>query len=174
MRLVVPSFLILTFTVYGLSAAPDVPKSVTIVPVPGHSLPDGTPGGNVKVTFSSNRAEVWTTRGHCLLPRVSQGGLVGWTHASGRHSRGMWMNKALRIARDGRLVREFKASRAFIEVWDLTDSDSCVIIRSRNAHGPSRIEKFRIDTGELVAEGSGSHDVPAWAQPYSDDVSQSW
>jgi hypothetical protein len=105
---------------------------------------------------------------HCLLPKVSHSGVVGWTHAVVQHSRGGWMNTQLRIARDGRLIAHFDVSRAFIDLWDFADNDTCVVIRCVNAHGPSWIQKHRIDTGELVAEGPTRGNVPEWAKPYAD------
>jgi hypothetical protein len=74
--------------------------------------------------------------------------------------RGGWMNSQLRIARAGRVIAHFQVSRAFIDLWDFTDKDTCVVIRCVNAHGPSWIQKHRIDTGELVAEGSCSDNIP--------------
>ncbi len=77
------------------------------------------------------------------------------------------MNTQLRIARDRRVIARFNVSRAFIDFWDFADKDTCVVIRCVNAHGPSWIQKYRIDTGELVAESSGSDD---WAKPYADET----
>jgi hypothetical protein len=143
------------------------PIAASILRVQSQSVADWRAVGNVSVTLSDGHREVWTTTGHCLLPKVSSSGLVGWTHAVGQHSRGGWMNTQLRIARDGRLIAHFDVSRAFIDFWDFTDKDTCVVIRCVNAHGPSWIEKYRIDTGDLIAEGSCSHDVPEWAKPYA-------
>jgi hypothetical protein len=75
------------------------------------------------------------------------------------------MNSQVRIARGGKVVANFHVSRAFIDLWDFTDNDTCVVIRCVNAHGPSWI---RIDTGELVGEGPCSDNVPEWAKPYAD------
>ena len=144
------------------------PISVHVLAVRSQSDAEWRPVGNISVAFSDGHREVWTTTGHCLLPMTSHSGLVGWTHALGQHSRGGWMKSQLRIARDGHLIAHFDVSRAFIDEWDFTDKDTCVVIRCVNAHGPSWIQKYRIATGELVAEGSGSHDVPDWAKPYAD------
>src|SRR6266516_1154916 len=143
------------------------PIAARIFAVRSQSNADWRPVGNISVTFSDGHREMWTSTGRCLLPKISNSGLVGWTHAVGQHSRGGWMNTQLRIARHGRLIAHFDVSRAFIDLWDFTDKDTCVLIRCVNAHGPSWIEKYRIDTGELVAEGPGSHDVREWAKPYA-------
>jgi hypothetical protein len=119
------------------------------------------------VTFSDGHEEMWTTTGHCLLPKASHSGLVGWTYGTAQHSRGGWMNIQLRIPRDRRLIARFNVPRAFIDLWDFADKDTCVVIRCVNAHGPSWIQKYRIDTSELVAEASASHDVSEWAKPYT-------
>jgi hypothetical protein len=145
------------------------PIAARVVAVRSESNADWRTVGNISVTFSDGHREIWTTTGHCLLPKVSASGLVGWTHAVAQHSRGGWMNSQLRIARDGRLIAHFNVSRAFIDFWDFSDDDTCVVIRCVNAHGPSWIQKYRIDTGELVAEGSGRDDGPDWAKPYADD-----
>ena len=58
------------------------------------------------------------------------------------------------------------------ERWDFIDDDTCVVIVSRNIHGPIWIEKFRIDNGEVVESFSGATDAdktPEWARPYLDD-----
>jgi hypothetical protein len=143
------------------------PIAARIVSVPSQSSADWRPVGNISVTFSDHHDEMWTTTGHCLLPKVSDSGLVGWTFGATQHSRGGWMNTQLRIARDRRLVARFNVSRAFIDLWDFANKDTCVVIRCVNAHGPSWIQKYRIDTGELVAESSGSDD---WAKPYTDET----
>jgi hypothetical protein len=146
------------------------PIAARIVTVPSQSNADWRPVGNISVTFSDHHREMWTTTGHCLLPKVSDSGLVSWTFGATQHSRGGWMNTQLRIARDRRLIARFNVSRAFIDLWDFADNDTCVVVRCVNAHGPSWIQKFRIDTGELVAEGSASPDGPKWAKPYRDEV----
>jgi hypothetical protein len=77
------------------------------------------------------------------------------------------MNDELRIARNRHLFARFHAQYVFIDFWNFADDDTTVVIRSVNSKGPSWIEKYRLDSGELVAEGSGSTDVPEWAKPYS-------
>jgi hypothetical protein len=139
------------------------PIAARIVTVPSQSNADWRPVGNISVTLSDHHREIWTTTGHCLLPKVSDSGLVGWTFGGVQHSRGGWMNTQLRIARDRRVIARFNVSRAFIDLWDFAENDTCVVVRCVNAHGPSWIQKFRIDTGELVAEGSASPDGPEWA-----------
>jgi hypothetical protein len=143
------------------------PIAARVVPVRSQSNLDWRPVGNISVTFSDGHEEMWTTTGHCLLPKASHSGLVGWTYGTAQHSRGGWMNTQLRIARDRRLIARFNVSRAFIDLWDFADKDTCVVIPCVNAHGPSWIQKYRIDTGELVAESSASHDVSEWAKPYA-------
>jgi hypothetical protein len=143
------------------------PIAARVVPVRSQSNLDWRPVGNISVTFSDGHEEVWTTSGHCLRPKASHSGLVGWTYGTAQHSRGGWMNTQLRIPRDRRLIARFNVSRAFIDLWDFADKDTCVVIRCVNAHGPSWIQKYRIDTGELVAESSASHDVSEWAKPYT-------
>ena len=155
------------FTARSADSEPH-PIAARIVAVPSQSNADWRPVGNIAVTFSDRHQEIWTTTGHCLLPKVSHSGLVGWTYGTTQHSRGGWMNTQLRLARDRRLIARFNVSRAFIDLWDFADKDTCVVIRCVNAHGPSWIEKYRIDTGEFVAEASASDNVPEWARLYAD------
>jgi hypothetical protein len=143
------------------------PISARVVPVRNQGNLDWRLIGNILVTFSDRHQEMWTSTGHCLLPKVAHSGLVGWTYGTTQHSRGGWMNSQLRIARDRRLIARFNVSRAFIDFWDFADKDTCVVIRCVNAHGPSWIQKYRIDTGGLVAESSASEDVSEWAKPYA-------
>jgi hypothetical protein len=148
-------------------AAATHPVEVKIAAIRGQGLPDGTPGGNVKVKLSNEKTELWANSGHCFLPRLSKSGLVGWTYASGRHSRGMWMNSVLRIARDGKVIREIEAGYAFIEIWDFSDNDSCVVIQSRNIHGPALVRKVCISSGQVLAEGSDAPGDYDWAKTYA-------
>lgn len=128
--------------------------------------------GNVEVVLSNRRREVWTRSAQCKLAKVAMSGLVGWTYAATQHSRGSWMNNELCIARSKQDRTHIHAARTFIEVWAFTDKDTHVVIRSRSAHGPSWIERFRITTGELVSECSGSNypdKTPVWARAYLDE-----
>ena len=158
---------VLWITSVAAIAAALHPVAVKIAPLRGQGLPDGTPGGNVKVKLSNGKTELWTSTGHCLLPHLSKSGLVGWTYASGRHSRGMWMNGVLRIARHGKVIREIEAGYAFIEMWDFSDNDSCVVIQSRNSHGPALIRKVCLSSGQLLAEGSDALGDYDWAKTYA-------
>ena len=157
---------------YTALAGGSVPRPTVarILVVRSESNADWRPVGNISVKFSDGHREIWTTKGHCLLPKVSKSGLVGWTHAIEQHSRGGWMNQELRIARDGRIIGRFHADRAFVDLWDFTDNDTCVVVRGINEYGPYWIQKYRIATGELVAEGSGNNHVPEWAKPYADET----
>jgi hypothetical protein len=103
--------------------------------------------------------------------KVSGSGDVGWTYAAGRHSRGAWMNSELCIAKSKSEITRIQADRAFIELWEFTDDNRCVVLRSRNIHGPSRIEKIEIGSGQLVESCSGSdypEQTPVWARKYID------
>lgn len=82
------------------------------------------------------------------------------------------MNSTLVIVTKAKVEKTFRASRAFIEVWGFADSDTTAVVRSRNSHGPSWIQKFDLATGKVVAECPGSDDfkdTPKWAQPWCDE-----
>ena len=111
--------------------------------------------------------------GQTSLKLTSASGIEGWTLATGKHSEGGWMNSTLVVVTGAKVKKSFNASRAFIEVWGFADSDTAVVVRSRNSHGPSWIEKFDIATGKLLAECQGSSylkDTPKWAQPWCDEA----
>lgn len=108
---------------------------------------------------------------HRSLEATSKNGIKGVTVATVRHSKGGWMNSALVLTGPGTSTKEFRISRAFIERWGFTDADKSVVIRSRNAHGPSWLAKYDIASGNLIAECSGSEepkDTPEWARPFCD------
>ena len=110
--------------------------------------------------------------GHVSLKLTSPSGFKGWTLATAKHSQGEWMNSTLVIVTKAEVEKTFKASRAFIEVWGFADSDTAIVVRSRNSHGPSWIEKFDLVTGKVVAECQGSNnlkDTPKWAQSWCDE-----
>jgi hypothetical protein len=167
---------VLTFAMFAPAPAdwPCLPVGARIVDRYGQpQAPDRFDDvvGNVEVRFSNGRKEIWTHSLQCELPKVSKSGLVGWTYAGGRHSRGAWMNNVLCVARSRRDITHFDADGAFIDLWDFTDHDTCVIIRYRNIHGPSWIDKFRIDTGKFMTHSFGSgtvEETPDWARPYSE------
>jgi hypothetical protein len=168
LRVGLTAFLI--FPALSLAHGRPRPLVARIINIRGETQPEDAVG-NVEVALSDHHREVWTRSWHCQLAKVAKSGLVGWTYAFAQHSRDGWMNSELCVARSRNDIIHVSASYAFIEVWDFTDHDSCVVTRSRNAHGPSRVEKFRIDTGELIADCSGSdypEKIPEWARPFAD------
>ena len=109
-------------------------------------------------------------RGH-RLEATSESGIKGETVTKHRNSRGDWMNSLLILKQPGKDEKEFRSFYTWIEKWGFGDADKSVVIRSRNAHGPSRIEKYDIASGKLLAECSGSDllkDTPEWARPFCD------
>jgi hypothetical protein len=125
------------------------PVSADIVSAAGRVAEERHPG-NVRVTLTNGRHEMWTRKGNCELPRVSSAGLVGWTTGTVFHSKGALMNDTLIIARGDKLRARIPTYYPFIDVWDFADRDSCVVVLSRGPHGPGRIEKFRIADGKLL------------------------
>jgi hypothetical protein len=125
--------------------------------------------GDVRVTLSNGRREIWTRKGGCALVNVSKTGLVGWTHGKSFHRTQGLMNSSFVIARQNKVVARIEAERPFIQSWDFADHDACVIILSAAAHGPGEIQKFRISTGELLAgcfESEPFEKKPRWAQAF--------
>lgn len=146
------------------------PTSAHIVWAHGRVAPEGY-AGDVVVQFSDGRHEAWTKHGGCELPKVSRTGIVGWTHGIAVHPTQGLMNSTLVVVRSGAIVNRIKVDNPFIDLWDFTDNDTCVVIRSRGPHGPSTLQKYRVATAKLLDSYSGSvgsPTIPAWARPYAD------
>ncbi|MDQ6912339.1 MAG: hypothetical protein M3128_05630 [Verrucomicrobiota bacterium] len=129
--------------------------------------------GDVRVIFASGKHQRWTRNGKCLQPRVSNSGLVGWTHGKAYHSKGALMNATLVLARGNKILRRIAAYYPFIEVWDFTEHDTRVVMLSRGPHGPGRLEKFRIKDGAFL-DGcfeSRSEEWPKWARSFVEKTS---
>jgi len=58
----------------------------------------------------------------------------------------------------------------FIEMWDFTNHDTAVAIKSRGPHGPADYDEYDLTSGKLIdhAHGVFGKDLPVWAQPFSD------
>lgn len=107
-----------------------------------------------------------------FLKQTSQTGIQGWTLAAARHSDGSWMNSILILIKPDGGKKQIRSSYAFIEKWGFSDGDATVVIRARQAHGPSWIQKFDISSCKLLAECQGSRflrDTPIWARPWCDE-----
>jgi hypothetical protein len=50
------------------------PKATHIIEVRDQTKNDSLPTGNVSIKFSDGHSEIWTTRGRCQLPRISNSG----------------------------------------------------------------------------------------------------
>jgi hypothetical protein len=160
-----PTLVVALFVTWldALSAAaqkPPHPTSVRIINARGEIQREDVFGdavGNVEVTMSNGRRQVWTASLWCALLQNSQSGLLGWTYAAARPSRGAWMNNELCVARSKQDRTHLHASCAFTEFWAFTDRDTHVVVRSRNLHGPPWIERFHISTGQLIDSCSGNN-----------------
>ena len=147
------------------------PLSVRVISGPE---PDAEAGedeaGNVMVTLSNGRKEMWTAKGWCVYPKISKSGLVGWTHGLGMHPTQGLRNGELVIARHRHVFRRIAARQGFIDDWFFTDGDHCVVIRSRGPHGPAWLEKVKIHSGEVIDGCSARADenMPTWAKPFSE------
>ena len=125
--------------------------------------------GDVVVTLSNNKTQMWTSSGGCALAKVSRTGLVGWVHGSAFHRTQGLMDHELVLAKRKHIIRRIDVEYPFINAWDFADGDSAVVIRYGAAHGPGRIGKFRINSGKLLGECSSIEAfdaVPLWAKPF--------
>lgn len=141
--------------------------SAEIVSAGGRVAEERHPG-NVRVTLTNGRHEMWTRKGNCELPRVSKSGLVGWTRGTAFHSKGALMNDTLIIAREDKVLARIPTDYPFIDVWDFAGRESCVIVLSGGPHGPGRIGKFRIADGKLLGGCFEGHvdEHPDWAKRF--------
>lgn len=161
--------------VAGTALSADIiPVKAEIVEVPAERRDWGEPIGNVRVTFSDGRKEMWTREGRALLPKVAASGYVGWSRYTQRNSRGEPVNSILRVLLSEKDIKDFNApeGRPFIEEWDFTDKDTAVVIKSRGRHGPANFVKYDLKSGKRLAsvEGYKPYDqLPDWAKPFSDD-----
>src|SRR2546430_17667008 len=99
LRILAAGILVIAST--ASARAPVRPVAVRIVDRHGHPATKDRFGevvGNVQVTFSDGHRETWTRSLQCELPKVSASGIVGWTYATGRDSRGAWMSAVLCIS----------------------------------------------------------------------------
>ena len=153
-----------------VSAAPKPCKAI-IVDVPSERRDWGVPIGNVKVTFDNKHSEMWTKEGRCILPKVSDTGLVGWTRYTTRNSYQEPVNSVLRIIVSASDIKDFQAG-PFIEDWGFIDGGHTVVIKSRGRHGPANYLKYDIKTSKLVDSAKGNTPYakqPEWAKPFADD-----
>jgi hypothetical protein len=124
--------------------------------------------GNVRVTLTNGRQEMWTRKGNCELPRVSKSGLVGWTRGTAFHSKGALMNDTLIIAREDKLLARIPTDYPFIDVWDFADQESCVIVLPGGRTVPDESRNSESPTGKLLGGCFEGHvdEHPDWAKRF--------
>ena len=148
------------------------PTSARIIP-PSGSKADGSEVGNVRVTYTDGTKDLWTTKGNCSLPQVSQNGTVGWTvngpERKVNASYTMRPNDTLVLCWKGKVIAQIKSAKAFIEKWDFIERGKLVLL-TRASHGPADIELHDAATGKLIDSVKAySDNLPEWAKPYKDN-----
>ena len=134
---------------------------------------EGTPVGNVRVTYADGSTDLWTTKGNCALARVAPDGLVGWTvrgpETKIAASYTVRPNGTLVLCRKGRVIAEVKSAKGFIEEWAFVENGSRLVLVTRGAHGPGYIELHDTAAGKLIESVKASTDnLPLWARPYAE------
>jgi hypothetical protein len=169
--------LIVTTSLFA-GSADSLPKSASIVIVPSPYDEYLVPTGDVKVTFSDGRSEVWTHSGDCRDAKVSTSGSVGWIRMDKKHvdtHRMMLTGKDSLVVRlpYGKL-REFSPYDENVGImdWRFADDGKAVIVRSMGFHGPSSYAKYEISTGHLIDARGPDYTpydkLPSWVKPLAD------
>src|SRR4051812_38351714 len=108
----------------GSALAGPMPTSVEIVPVVSETGDSGLPIGNIRVRFADGHSELWTKQGHCLLPKITKRGLVGWTRYEGCDQRGGLMNDSIRLMISPTRWVDFRSGCPYIDDWDTSADGS--------------------------------------------------
>jgi hypothetical protein len=151
-------------------AATVLPRSASVV----DAIPadPSEPTGNIEVTFTDGHSEMWTKLRHAMLPRVSSTGLVGWATFRSRNYRGYPMDDTVRICWPNGRHKDFAADETypFIEAWNFANKDTALVIKSRGPHGAADYDLYDLSSGNILdhAHGLFGHNLPLWAQPFSD------
>ena len=155
------------------STQAEAPIAVKIVPVASEMRDAGIPIGNVQVKFADGHVELWTKRGRCLLAKIAKGDHVGWTRYTSRSEREAPENDTLRLMVNNERWVDFRIGYPFIDDWDISPDGTSVIIKARFTHGPARFIRFDFHTQKELEQAYGGvsySELPAWAQPFADDV----
>jgi hypothetical protein len=129
--------------------------------------------GDVFVTWGDGRREQLTRGVHAEQAKLGPDGLIGWTWGKERY-RDIWIMEHLRVQRGKQLLFEVKPVMSFIENWAFAAEG--LVVKSRMAHGPARIELFSLSTGkriQLIEKAYYDDDrddghLPPWAKPFAD------
>lgn len=147
------------------------PVVVEIVPVATEMRDAGFQIGNVRVRFKDGHSEVWTTRGQCLIAKISRNGFVGWTRYAARNRRGVPVNDTVRLMVSKDRWIDFHSGYPFIDDWDTSDDGATLIVRSGFAHGPFRFQLFDVRTQKPMEQTVERpyDELPVWARLLATD-----
>ncbi len=149
----------------GIVSAAALPKDAEIISSKG-DMAGNEPVGNVKVYFTDGHKEMWTRKGNCMQPKVSESGQVGWLYSDFTNESGSRVFSTVRVVWPDEHHRDFNAAEfPYIDAWDFADNDTSVIIRCGRKHGPSHFYKYRLSDGSLLAEAQETYagNLPDWA-----------
>jgi hypothetical protein len=135
--------------------------------------------GDLVVKYSDGTQEKWTNLGNCSDPNVSPSGIVACVlyplQADGKSlvmGRDLAQNGELRIWENGKVLATVSTVNEYIEGWSFAQDRRHVVIKSREAHGPARIELFAFRNGppeqSVGAFGDDEGALPGWAIPFHD------
>ncbi len=153
-----------------LLAATALPKDAVIAHATGAMDGAGEPIGNVKVIFTDGHSEMWTKRGDCMLPRVSNAGLVGWMRVSTRDENNTPFYSTVRVCWPDGHYQDFgfDAGAPYLEDWNFAGDNKTLVMRSHWKHGPAHYTEYDLVTGKAIGRAQeSSTDLPAWVQVVS-------
>jgi hypothetical protein len=153
-----------------------IPTKIEVIPPGGipknieTAEPDETVG-DIFITWDDGRREQLTHGAHADDAKLGPDGLIGWTWGNERY-RDSWVMGYLRVQRGKQRLFDGKPVMAFIQDW--TFAPEGLVVKSRMAHGPARIELFSLSTGKRLQliekayhDGDDKH-LPPWAKPFAD------
>lgn len=130
--------------------------------------------GDIEVATSN--AKVIVAQDHtCARPKVSVHGDVGWsvwTDIDPSNIRTHHSGEILRIRQRDGTMADFHPNSLFIQDWNFVQNDTAITISSMGFHGHQFYIEYELRTGRVldqVDDYKPYNDLPAWAQPLSDD-----
>jgi hypothetical protein len=143
----------------AFAAVHSIPSDAYIVESP--DLGRAEPIGNVLVIFNDGHRERWTRHGGCMMPRVADGGLVGWVRARDSYP-------TIRVCwPDGHYKDIPEGNYPYLDTWCFVPGANAIAMEAGFAHGPRHFTECDVFTGKVLATATGPS-IPAWATHVAD------
>lgn len=153
-----------------------IPASASVVGARKVPNWEGEAIGNVQVVYKDGSKDQWTLKGNASMPKVSKAGVVGWVLSPlAKDGKNLDLYKnlptfpQLRLVRGGKILATLEAERPYIEEWGFSKDGVFVVVKSRGAHGPAFLQRFRVADGKAQGNSPAFGDeLPDWAKPYAE------